>query len=205
MKPAEIIRRLNNHERRVSIRPGEFYVSAEEVIISTLLGSCVAACLYDPVYRIAGMNHFLLGNRRYAKDMPVAITEAGRYGIYAMELLINEMMRLGAQKYNLRAKVFGGGSVMQVAEGADNFFCVGNVNQKFILEFLQNEGIPLVASDLGGDRGRVIYFCSDDYSVYMRKIQKTVNDKLVKIEKTFWQKSIEKHDQLETVQPEIWL
>ncbi|MBA4372796.1 MAG: chemotaxis protein CheD [Thermodesulfovibrio sp.] len=205
MKPPEISRRIINHERRISIKPGEFYVSGEEVIITTLLGSCVAACLYDPVMRIAGMNHFLLGNRRYSKDMPIAITEAGRYGIYAMELLINEMMKLGAQKYNLRAKVFGGGSVIQTPADTDNFFCVGDVNRKFILEFLRNEGLPLVASDLGGDRGRVIYFCADDYSVYVRKIRKTVNYKLVQREKTFWQKSIEKQEQQAAIQPDIWL
>lgn len=195
---------MSDNQKRVSIRPGEYYVSGEEVVVTTLLGSCIAACLYDPVRRVIGMNHFLLSNRRYSKDLPVAITEAGRYGIYAMELVINEMLKLKAQKHNLRAKVFGGGSVMQTREGTDNFFCVGEVNQRFILEFLQNEGIPLVTSDLGGDSGRVIFFCSRDYSVYVRKIQKTINNTLVRREKIYWQKSIEKQEQ-ETTQADIWL
>ncbi len=195
---------MSDNQKRVSIRPGEYYVSGEEVVVTTLLGSCIAACLYDPVRRVIGMNHFLLSNRRYSKDLPVAITEAGRYGIYAMELVINEMLKLKAQKHNLRAKVFGGGSVMQTRVGTDNFFCVGEVNQRFILEFLQNEGIPLVTSDLGGDSGRVIFFCSRDYSVYVRKIQKTINNTLVRREKIYWQKSIEKQEQ-ETTQADIWL
>lgn len=204
MKPSEISCRLTDPGKRVSIKPGEFYVSGGDVIVTTLLGSCVAACLYDPVQRVIGMNHFLLSNRRYSKDMPIAITEAGRYGIYAMELVINEMMKLNAQRHNLRAKVFGGGSVMPTNDGTDNFFCVGDVNIRFIIEFLKNEGIPLVASDLGGDSGRVIFFCSSDYSVHVKKIQKTINNKLMKREKKFWQKSIEKQDQ-EVTRADIWL
>ena len=189
---------------RIRIRPGEYFVANRNVILSTLLGSCVSACLYDPVARIIGMNHFLMSNRRYAKNMPSCITEAGRYGIHSMELLINEMMKLGARRVNLRAKAFGGGAVLPISNRGDNFFCVGDVNVKFIREFLKNEGIPLVSSDLGGDRGRVVHFCFSDYSVYVRKIKKTLGTKVASEEKQFWQKSIEKQEQT-IVEPEIWL
>jgi chemotaxis protein CheD len=191
------------NRKRIIIDPGEYYVSSEHVIISTLLGSCVAACLYDPVQKIFGMNHFLLSNRRYAKDMPVCVTEAGRYGIYAMELLINKMMQRGAQRENLHAKAFGGGSMLQPSEGQDNFFCVGNVNTRFIREFLHNEGIPLVKSDLGGSTGRVIHFSYDEFSVYVRKIQKSRNAAIISKERSFWQKAIESQEE-KVSEPDIW-
>jgi chemotaxis protein CheD len=187
----------------ITIHPGEYYVSNKNVVISTLLGSCIAACLYDPVNRILGMNHFLLSNKRYAKDMPVCITEAGRYGINAMELLINGMLKLGAKRENLRAKAFGGGSLLPFTDRSDNFLCVGEVNCRFIVEFLKNDGIPLITADLGGDRGRVIRFSSDDYSVLRRKIAKSRISVLQKKEKQFWMKSIKAEEKIP--EPDIWL
>lgn len=191
--------------KRISIGPGEYHVTNQRVIISTLLGSCVAACLYDPVRGVVGMNHFLLSNRRYAQNMALCITEAGRYGVHAMELVINEMIKMGAKRENIRAKAFGGGSVLQTSGEKDNFFCVGEVNNRFIIEFLRNEGIPLTASDMGGDRGRVIHFVSEhNYPVYVRKIKKIFNLKLVDREKRFWQESIENQEQ-KVQEPDIWL
>ncbi len=191
--------------KRVTVRPGGYYVTDHPVIVSTLLGSCVSVCLYDPIRRIAGMNHFLMSNRRYAKNMPLSIAEAGRYGIQAMELLINAMLKRGAQRENLRAKAFGGGSVIPSLGKGDNFFCVGEVNVRFIREFLKNDGIPLVMADLGGDRGRVIYFVSgNNYPVYVRKIKKILSQKLVSREKKFWIKSIAAQERAET-EADIWL
>lgn len=191
--------------KRIAIRPGGYYVTDQPMIISTLLGSCVSACLYDPVRRIAGMNHFLLSNRRYAKNMPLSITEAGRYGIQAMELLINAMLTRGARRENIYAKAFGGGSVIPTLGKKDNFLCVAEVNVRFIREFLKNDGIPLVTADLGGDRGRVIHFVSDnDYPVYVRKIKKILSRKLVNREKKFWIKSIVTQERAET-ETDIWL
>ena len=104
--------------QRITLRPGDHRATTDATVLSTLLGSCVAACLYDPSARVSGMNHFLLANRRYARSMPLNVTEAGRYGIHAMELLINDMMKLGAQRARLQAKVFGGGAILD--EGADS-------------------------------------------------------------------------------------
>lgn len=195
--------KTERHER-IIINPGEFYVSSNSVIISTLLGSCVSACLYDPIQNIIGMNHFLLSNKRYARNMPFPITEAGRYGIHAMELLINGMFKLGAKRQNLRAKAFGGASLLQLTGTSDNFFCVGEVNARFIREFLKNEGIPLVSEDLEGDTGRIIRFYFDNFSVYVKKIPKTVSPELVSKEKRFWQKNIEEQEQ-KIAEPDIWL
>lgn len=189
---------------RFAIKPGEHYVTGQDVIISTLLGSCVSACLYDPFKKVIGMNHFLLSNRRYAKNMPYYITEAGRYGIHAMEILINEMLKKGAKRDNLHAKAFGGSSLLQPSGEVGNFSCVGDVNARFIKDFLENEGIPLVSDDLGGDRGRVIYFHFSDFSVYVRKIQKTVNTKLGIREKQFWKKSIESQEK-KVSEPDIFV
>jgi len=195
---------IKDNIKHVSIQPGEYYASGDEVIISTILGSCVSACMYDDIDRIVGMNHFLLSNKRYSRDTQFYLTEAGRYGINAMELLINEMLKLGARRENLRAKAFGGSSLFRQKNGADNFFCVGEVNCRFILDFLKNERIPLVASNLGGDRGRVIRFSSIDFSVLMRTIARTRLPKVAKDEKKFWLKSIKTHEKEETKEPELW-
>ena len=197
--------RLDNLEngKRITILPGEYYVDNEEVRITTLLGSCVSSCLYDPYNRIIGMNHFLLSNKIYAREMPMCITEAGRYGIHSMELMINEMLRRGARRGNLKAKAFGGATVLKAADpSTSNFFAVGEVNVRFIREFLQNEKIPLVSSDLGGTVGRVIHFHSGDFSVYVKRMTKTDN-KLVKREHHYWQKSLKKQEKAET-QVDLW-
>ncbi|HEX9022126.1 MAG TPA: chemotaxis protein CheD, partial [Nitrospirota bacterium] len=167
----------------VSLMPGEYYVTNRSAAIRTLLGSCVAACLYDPINRIIGMNHFLLSNRRYAREIPVCQSEAGRYGINAMEFLINDMLKLGAKRENLRAKAFGGASIHLNPAVKDNFFCVGEVNTRFIREFLKNDGIPLVAEDLGGESARIIHFLFDDYSVRVKKVGTTAASGLLMAER----------------------
>ena len=121
----------------VKVLPGEYFVADEEILIVTVLGSCIAACLWDRVAHIGGMNHFMLPDGDG--------TEAfGRYGSYAMELLINEMLKGGARRENLQAKIFGGGQVMQ------NFTTlnVGERNTKFVQEYLQTERIPIVSKDV---------------------------------------------------------
>jgi chemotaxis protein CheD len=188
--------------RRVVLKPGEYFVSKQQVVISTLLGSCVAACLWDEPNKVIGMNHFLLANRRYARNQPLYGTEAGRYGVQAMELLINGMMKLGARRENLRAKVFGGASMMKTS-GGDNFSCVGEVNTRFIVEFLVTDGIPLVSADLGGNVGRVIYFSSEDFSVHMRKMGRTKQKRIAQKEKGFWEHAAEEGRAV--AEPEIWL
>ncbi len=180
--------------KRIIIDPGEYYVSNENIIISTLLGSCVSACLWDPVHRVVGMNHFLLANKRYQHGGEVIASEAGRYGIHSMEMLINSMLKLGAQRRLLRAKAFGGGNVLPVTGSSDNFFAVGDVNSRFIREFLANEGIPMVKEHLGGTIGRVIHFHSLDYSVYMKRIEHQREVQVIEQEHRYWEREIRQHE-----------
>lgn len=183
------------HTRRIIISPGEFYISTEQEVISTLLGSCVATCLYDPVNKVIGMNHFLLAYRHNQFQHVVINSQAGRYGIHAMELLINGMLMKGAEKKHLKAKCFGGGDVLQFKEEGSGIKSVGAVNVEFIHEFLLCENIPLVSSSLGGKHGMNIHFFGDDYAVYMKKITYLSELALQKEEEDYWHKSISEHEQ----------
>ncbi|NOQ81426.1 MAG: chemotaxis protein CheD [Methylophaga sp.] len=182
------------HTHRIIIDPGEFYVSNKQEVISTLLGSCVAVCLYDPVNKVIGMNHFLLAYKKHAYNMPVIESEEGRYGINAMELLINGMMAKGANRLSLQAKCFGGGDVLQIRGEPGGRKSVGGVNIEFAREFLKNEKIPMVSSALGGDFGRNIHFVGSDFSVYVKMIGETQKSKLEREERTYWKKSIDEHE-----------
>lgn len=178
--------------QRVVIGPGEFHVSSQPAIISTLLGSCVAACLYDPVQRIMGMNHFLLAFRDPLLPKIIMESDAGRYGLHAMELLINDMLRRGAHKLNLKAKVFGGGNVLLLRQSSGVAQNVGDTNARFIQEFLRKEGIPVIASSLGGNIGRKIHFMGNDFSVYVKPIFHADNQEIERIERAYWLSSLKK-------------
>ena len=121
----------------VKVLPGEFFVSHDSLAIMTVLGSCIAACLWDSRMRVGGMNHFMLPEGDSADA-------SGRYGSYAMELLINEMMKLGARRETLQAKIFGGAQVMH------NFTTlnVGERNTRFVQDYLATERIPVVSEDV---------------------------------------------------------
>lgn len=119
----------------VKVLPGEYYVSSEDLVVMTVLGSCIAACIWDGKARTGGMNHFML---------PEGEDGSGRYGSYAMELLINEMLKLGARRETMQAKVFGGGQVM----AGFTTMNVGERNTKFVLDYLATERIPVVSQDV---------------------------------------------------------
>jgi chemotaxis protein CheD len=195
---------IKEQKKWITLDPGEFFVTDDDdVVITTLLGSCVSACLYDPVHKISGMNHFLLSSRRYSKDLPLCTTEAGRYGVHAMELVINKMLNLGAQRKYLKAKAFGGGNVLNSYNGESNFYCVGDVNVRFIQEFLTNENISLVSSALGGELGRVIRFQTNNQAVFVKKIAKTNTIKLEKRDKKFWERKLAEQEALEKEETNI--
>jgi chemotaxis protein CheD len=178
---------------RLLLRPGEHKAIKGKAVLQTLLGSCVAACLYDEGSGVSGMNHFLLANKRFAKSMPINATDAGRYGINAMELLINDMIKLGASKSRLKAKVFGAGNII-ASVASDNFLCIGDVNSRFIREFLATEGIRVVSEDLGGELGRVIHFHTDSYRVFRRFIPKTETIEIEKKERRFYNVEIHRRE-----------
>ena len=189
--------------RRIVIDPGEYYVSREPEVISTLLGSCVAACLYDPVNRVFGMNHFLLAYRHHADNVPLIQSDEGRYGVYAMELLINEMMKQGANRLNLKAKCFGGGNVLNLREDRENKKTVGDINVAFIKEFLRTENIPLVGASLGGEIGRTVHFVGSDYSVFVKKIDQNLQQMIEKQERLYWKQNLEEREKLKST-TEFW-
>jgi chemotaxis protein CheD len=124
----------------LKVLPGEYLVTARDVMLVTVLGSCVSACVRDPLAGVGGMNHFMLPDG----DNGSAAGASARYGSYAMEVLINELLKLGAARNRLEAKVFGGGAVLPG-------FTVNNVGQRngrFVLEYLAAERLALVAQDL---------------------------------------------------------
>jgi chemotaxis protein CheD len=138
-----------HEQRRVHIVQGEFQVTDDpNLVVSTLLGSCVAACIRDPVAGVGGMNHFLLpGDTGRERD-----GEAERYGDFLMELLVNGLMQKGACRERLEAKLFGGARMLQ---GLSD---IGAKNAEFAERYLQYEGIRLVSKDLGGERGRRLQY-----------------------------------------------
>src|SRR5579863_1151685 len=136
-------------ERRIHIVQGEYRVSTDpDTVVSTLLGSCVAACIRDPVAGIGGMNHFLLPG----EDVRSHNAEAERYGDYLMELLINGLMKQGANRDRLEAKLFGGARMM------GGLSDIGKKNAEFAQGYLEHEGITVVGRDLGGNRGRRLQY-----------------------------------------------
>jgi len=120
----------------VKVLPGEYYVTEEDMMVMTVLGSCIAACIWDPKVRVGGMNHFMLPEG--------GADTSGRYGSYAMELLINEMIKLGARRETMQAKVFGGGQVMHSFTTMN----VGERNTQFVLDYLHTERISIVSKDV---------------------------------------------------------
>lgn len=153
--------------RRVSIHIGEMYASREATMVETVLGSCVAACLYDPVHRVGGMNHILLP-RRYHGDPTLA-----RYGEHAMPMLIQRIVRLGGEKKHLQAKVFGGASVLTLDESAIN---VPKANQSFVREFLIANGIPVVSERLGGRQPLTVRMFTATGKALVRALPRTQLD-----------------------------
>ena len=186
---------------RIIIDPGEFYVSNKPEIISTLLGSCVSACIYDPVNHIYGMNHFLLAHRNSAHNETLLESDEGRYGMYAMELLINALMKKGASRLNLKAKCFGGGNILRMREDDINHQTVGDLNVEFIKAYLKSENIPFLGGSLGGSAGRNIHFIGSDYSVYAKEIGSETTKKLEVEERSYLVKSITQHKRMAAKAP----
>jgi chemotaxis protein CheD len=161
--------------KHVSIHIGEYYASSDPVVISTLLGSCVSACLYDWKNGIGGMNHILVpGKASFEK-----FNAAARYSINAMELLINGMMILGADRRNMWAKVFGGANVIPALSEENS---VGAKNCEFVLMFLERERIQVVSRDLGGYKSRKIYFHTNNGDVYVRRSQTMKSSQIAALE-----------------------
>lgn len=155
----------------IKLLPAEWRVSSEPIALATVLGSCVAACIFDGSAKVGGMNHFMLPDAAPGDA-------SARYGAHAMELLINGLLKHGAMRSRLQAKVFGGGNVLRGFTATN----VGERNAAFVLEYLKTENIPVVAKDLVDIYPRKVYFFPENGKVMVRKLRSLHNSTIMKRE-----------------------
>lgn len=161
------------------ILPGEYYVTRRDMLLVTTLGSCVAACIRDKISGIGGMNHFMLPEN--SQEQGGWGASSTRYGTYAMEMMINQLIKLGAQRNNLEAKLFGGGAVIKNMSVTN----VGERNAKFGIDYLKTEGIAMVAKDLLDIYPRKVYFFPSTGRVLVKKLRSLHNDTIVSREREY--------------------
>ncbi len=149
----------------VKVLPGEYFVFDQDILIMTTLGSCIAACLWDRDKRIGGMNHFMLPEGGGSAD-------GGRYGSYAMELLINELIKRGASRGTMEAKVFGGGAVIS----GMNTINVGERNTSFVMDYLKTERISVVSKDVLDIYPRKVCFLPASGKAMVKRLASTNTD-----------------------------
>jgi chemotaxis protein CheD len=154
-----------------AILPGEFFVSATPTIVYTVLGSCISACIRDPVISVGGMNHFMLPKPKDGGNDSWG--ESTRYGSYAMESLINEILKQGGMKSRLEVKLFGAGKIY---EGKID---VGARNAEWVLGFLKMEGLTPIKTDLGDVCPRKVYYFTQSGQVLMKRIERLKNQTIV--------------------------
>lgn len=160
------------------ILPGEYYVTGRDMMLVTVLGSCVSACLRDPLTGIGGMNHFMLPEDG---DIHNPLSASARYGGYAMEVLINQLIKLGASRTRLEAKVFGGGAVMR----GFTIHNIGQLNSEFVLAYLERERIPVRADDLRDIYPRKVYFFPASGRVLVKRLKQVHNDTIIQREREY--------------------
>jgi chemotaxis protein CheD len=177
------IRRMRDHRfphEIASILPGEFFVSKEPMVVYTVLGSCISACIRDPLIGVGGMNHFMLPEPKdTAHD---SWGESTRYGSFAMESLINEILKRGGHRSRLEIKLFGAGKIY---EGNID---VGANNAKWVLQYLKSEGLIVVKTDLGDVFTRKVYYHTDSGRVLMKRIERVKNQTIFERENQYAEK-----------------
>lgn len=166
---------MNEGQRLIKILPGGYYAADEDLVLATVLGSCVAACLYDAEAGVGGMNHFML------PDGTTDGSGSARYGVHAMELLINALLSLGASRARLQAKVFGGGAVLRQLTTMD----VGARNAEFVQRFLLTERIPIVGADLRDLHPRKVYFHPVTGRAFIKHLPLAEKTELVREERNY--------------------
>ncbi len=168
----------------VKIFAGDWHVSTtKDEMISTILGSCVSACIRDPYIGVGGMNHFLLPSN---DEMDSTHSDAARYGLFAMESLINEVLKAGGRKDRLEIKVFGGGNV------TNNSARIGSKNAVFIRNFLQKEGFLKFSEDLEGEHPRRVHYYPSTGKVMMRLLRRQEDMVVVEEEAVYERQIIKK-------------
>lgn len=165
------------------LHPGDFASSKDDMVLCTVLGSCIAVVLYDQRLEMGGMNHFMLpeltNKRAFFSD------ESGKYGMFAMELLINDMIKRGSRKENWVAKVFGGGHVLHGTGASGMVSRVPENNIEFAEAYLENEKIPIVSRDTGGNQGRKIYLYTTTGKVLLKRLESQLIKNVVAEEENY--------------------
>lgn len=167
----------NFQAEAAKILPGEYCVSDQGMLLVTVLGSCVAACIRDVELGIGGMNHFMLPDDG-GRD---TLGSSARYGTYAMEVLINHLFKMGARRNRLEAKVFGGGAVLASLSSSN----VGARNAEFVLDYLKMEKVPVVAKDLLDSYPRKVYYFPKTGRVLVKKLHRVHNETLFSRERDY--------------------
>lgn len=160
--------------------PGEYYYTDKDMVIVTVLGSCVAACIRDRISGIGGMNHFLLPDSGEGEKEGLMSTSM-RYGAYAMEVLINDLLKAGARRENFEAKIFGGGKVLSNFTSLN----VGHRNAQFVRDYLKTERIKVVAEDLEDVWPRKVYFFPKTGRVLVKKLRRLHNNTIANREEDY--------------------
>lgn len=179
MKGFESINRYFDKKHKIiaaKLLPGEYYVTQQQEMITTVLGSCISVCIYDPVSKMGGMNHFMLPTSDSVSDSENLLSDSFRYGDVAMERLINDMLRHGSDKRMLVFKAFGGGQIIQ------QMTSIGERNIRFLRKFMMLEGFRMAAQDLGGIHPRKVNFFPASGKVMVKKLEHMHNDTIVQRE-----------------------
>ncbi len=180
----------------VIIYPGEFFVSPHD-IIATVLGSCISVCIKDLKTGLGGMNHFMLPGDVRSEEM--FTSASSKYGMFAMEQLIEEMIKKGGSKKHFQAKVFGGGHVLNFRKTDGN---VPESNIDFVRAFLKMEQVEIVKEDVGGYSGRKILFFPDTGKVLLKRLKSTVDSKIIEAENEYKKKLFEERNGLGLTNPD---
>jgi chemotaxis receptor (MCP) glutamine deamidase CheD len=151
-------------KRLISIHIGQYHASRLPTVIRTVVGSCVAVCLYDPSTETGGMNHIFLPGKNETESFEVS----ARYGVHAMELLTARLVKLGADRTRLIAKAFGGANIFPEMNAGRN---IGKRNSEFVISYLEKESIRLVSCNLGGTTGKKIFFHTDTGDVFLQHLK----------------------------------
>jgi chemotaxis protein CheD len=179
-EPVKIIYESRFRRDMAMILPGEYYVSDHPMIIYTVLGSCVSACIRDPSLRLGGMNHFMLPESFDALDNP--LSQSARYGSFAMEVLINEILGRGGRRERLEVKLFGGGNMF-----GHTMADIGRTNIEFAQSYILREGLRLVGQDIGDAYPRKILYFTDTGRVLLKRIRRFKTEALIAQERAYQQ------------------
>jgi chemotaxis protein CheD len=170
------------------ILPGEYYVTVESEVITTVLGSCISACVRDPVFGVGGMNHFMLpqsSGREHDSWTDSLVSASARYGNVAMEHLITDIQKFGGVRENLEVKITGGGKVLAIMSD------VGRRNIQFVREYIRTEGLRLLAEDVGDVYPRKVLYDPRTGRVQVKKLRTLHNDTIFKREEQYMTRLVE--------------